>query len=503
MGIEQPYDPPESSANTDWAKFGFQVVVLNPVHHASELIPDGHIIGARLAKGMVAFTALKSEAKDLGAVFAGGIPMHGMLPLTVGERNFFYFRIEPGGERLDGSALPDTVRLLQAGDIVPLPLMVQNSLTIASVGEISLVSLYQLRRALTPRGDAEIANSPLSSYSLRGQAADFEKLATESKPLLGDLCLSGQATVFYAAPNVGKTLVTLRLVSDAVANGRINPGNVYYVNADDSSAGFATKMRLMDDLGVHTLAPGLKGLKAENLINLLGEVAEKDKARGTLIILDTVKKFVSLMDKGKASAFTQACRQVVMRGGTILGLAHTTKSPNANGSQRYAGTTDMVDDFDAAYTIAPIDGATVVGEKVVLFEAIKRRGNNAVSAGYAYAAEGDISYDERLASVRLVDPAAIDDFQRVVADRDDVEDIAVITACIRDGVTAKMALAKEASSRGGISERAAVRLIETYTGDDPLRHHWTYAVQQRGAKVFSLIPKPVAESDGSGVQLAA
>jgi hypothetical protein len=83
-------------------------------------------------------------------------------------------------------------------------------------------------------------------------------LATESKPLLGDRCLSGQATVFYAAPNVGKTLVTLRLVSDAVANGRINPGNIYYVNADDSSAGFATKMRLMNDLGVHTLAPGLK-----------------------------------------------------------------------------------------------------------------------------------------------------------------------------------------------------------------------------------------------------
>lgn len=501
MNTEKPADP--QSVETDWTAFGFDIVALDTVSQTSELIPDGHTVGGRLPEGMVAFTALKSDARDLGTVFDGGIPMRGMLPLTVGQRNFFYLRIEHGGERLDGSALPDTVRLLQAGDIVPLPFVMQNGLTITSVGEISLVSSYQLRRVLASKGDAEIANSPLSSYSLRGQAAEFEKLATESKPLLGDLCLSGQATVFYAAPNVGKTLITLRLVSDAVAAGRINPGNIYYVNADDSSAGFATKMRLMDDLGVHTLAPGLKGLKTENLINLLGEVAEKDKARGTLIILDTVKKFVSLMDKSKASAFTQACRQVVMRGGAILGLAHTTKSPNANGSQRYAGTTDMVDDFDAAYTIAPIDGAAVAGEKVVLFEAIKRRGNNAVSAGYAYAAEGDISYEERLASVRLVDPSAIDDFQRVLADRDDVEVIAAITACIRDGVTAKMALAKEASSRAGISERAAVRLIEAYTGDDPLLHHWTYAVQQRGAKVFSLIPRTNAESNGSGVQMAA
>jgi hypothetical protein len=502
MMIDQPYDPP-SEANIDWEKVGFDVVAVNAVHHPSGLIPDGHTVCGRLPQGVIAFTALKSDAKDLGAIFGGGIPTRGMLPLTVGQRNFFYFRVEQGGERFDKSALPDTVRLLQAGDIVPLPLTTQIDLTIASISEIVLLSSYQLRQALGPKGDAEIANSPLSSYSLRGRAAEFEKSATESKPLLGDLCLSGQATVFYAAPNVGKTLITLRLVGDAVADGRINPGNIYYVNADDSSAGFATKMRLMDDLGVHTLSPGLNGLKTENLINLLGEVAEKDKARGSLIILDTVKKFVSLMDKSKASAFTQACRQVAMRGGTILGLAHTTKSPNANGSQRYAGTTDMVDDFDAAYTIAPIDVATVVGEKVVLFEAIKRRGNNAVSAGYAYAAEGDISYEERLASVRLVDPVAIDDFQRVVAESDDVEVIAAITACIRDGVTAKMALAKEASSRAGISERAAVRLIETYTGDDPLQHHWTYAVQQRGAKVFSLIPKPDAESDGGGIQLAA
>ena len=501
MNINQPYDPPLIE-NTDWAKFGFEIIALNTVY-PSELIPDGHTVGGRLTGAMVAFTALKSDAKDLGAVFGGAIPTRGMLPLTVGERNFFYFRIEQGGEPLDGSALPVTVRLLQAGDIVPLPLTAQNDLTIASIGEIVLLSSYQLRQALAPKSDAEIANSPLSSYSLRGRAAEFEKLATESKPLLGDLCLSGQATVFYAAPNVGKTLITLRLVGDAVAKGIINPGNIYYVNADDSSAGFATKMRLMDDLGVHTLAPGLKGLKTENLINLLSEVAEKDKARGALIILDTVKKFVSLMDKNKASAFTQACRQVVMSGGTILGLAHTTKSPNANGSQRYAGTTDMVDDFDAAYTIAPVEGVSVVGEKVVLFEAIKRRGNNAVTAGYAYAAEGDISYEERLASVRLVDPAAIDDFQRVVFDRDDAEVIAAITACIRDGVTAKMALAKEVSSRARISERAAVRLIETYTGDDPLQHHWTYAVQQRGAKVFSLIPKPDAGSNRSGVRLAA
>ena len=134
MMIDQPYDPP-SEANIDWEKVGFDVVAVNAGHHPSGLIPDGHTVCGRLPQGVIAFTALKSDAKDLGAIFGGGIPTRGMLPLTVGQRNFFYFRVEQGGERFDKSALPDTVRLLQAGDIVPLPLTTQIDLTIASISE--------------------------------------------------------------------------------------------------------------------------------------------------------------------------------------------------------------------------------------------------------------------------------------------------------------------------------------------------------------------------------
>lgn len=337
-----------------------------------------------------------------------------------------------------------------------------------------------------------IVNSPLTPFSLRGKAAEFERLATEATPLLGDMCLRGEATIWYAPPNAGKTLFGLKFLGDAVHQGLVNPENTYYINADDSSAGFAVKMRLMDDLGVHTLAPGFKGFKAENLITILHEVAQADKARGSLIIIDTVKKFTSLMDKGKASAFANACRQVVMRGGTILAFAHTTKSPNANGKLRYAGTTDMIDDFDAAYVLTPIETDSGTKEKTVIFACEKTRGHNAEIAGYAYAAERGISYEERLASVRLVDPDQLDAFQRLEAERADTEVIAIVTDCINDGITTKMALAKGVAARAKISERAAIRLIEAYTGEDPDQHHWTYSVRERGAKVFALLPKPEA-----------
>ena len=440
----------------------------------------------RVPKGLLGFAVSRADAKDLAALLEN-FPVPDMLILKVGDRNFFYCRVDADAEAFDGGAMPATVRLIQAGDLVPLPSAPAGKEP-PSLAAVASVAVDDVRRALAPKAEPEILNSPLTAFSLRGSAAEFERIATDTRPLLGDLCMAGQATLWYAPPNAGKTLITLKLVIDAVADGRINPANIYYVNADDSSSGFAEKMRLMDDMGAHTLSPGHKGLRSENLITVLHDVAAQKKARGSLVIMDTVKKFVTLMDKAKASAFSQVCRQVVMGGGTILGLAHTTKNPNANGTIRYAGTTDMVDDFDAAYTMTPLDVTGGEGEKVVRFDAIKRRGNNVERIAYAYASEGAITYEERLASVRTVDPDQLDQFQRAEAKRSDAEVIAVVAACIAEGVVKKIDLARAVAKRAKVAERAAIQVIEAYTGDDPAKHHWTFTVQARGAKVFALLP---------------
>lgn len=383
MKDQKPPDtPPPVSAEAFWKQFGFDPITLDGVINRSHLAPDDHRLGTRMPDGLIGFTALKVDGKDIAAVVRS-YPVQGMLSISVGPRNFYYFRTDEGSAPVEMPALPSTVLIIRAGDVIPLPERTEN-VRVASIAEIAcIVGGAPPKPAIDP-AHPEILNSPLATYSLRGSAAEFERMATEATPLLGELCMSGQATIWYAPPNAGKTLITLKLLIDAVANGRINAANAYYINADDSSAGFAAKMRLMDDIGVHTLAPGFKSLKAENLKDVLFEVASRDKARGTLIILDTVKKFVSLMDKSKSSQFNQVCRQVVMRGGSILGLAHTTKSPNSSGKLRYAGTTDMIDDFDAAYVITPLDADEGRDEKVVLFEALKRRGDNAQNAAYAY-----------------------------------------------------------------------------------------------------------------------
>lgn len=380
--------------------------------------------------------------------------------------------------------LPDTLELLVPGDTLPLPSAssIQSTIRITHVRDIAVLEVPDQ----TVRVAAE--SNFLRQFSLQGKAAELEARAQESVALLGNICLSGQTTIWYAPPNAGKTLCALRLTHDAITEGCIPAGDVYYFNADDSSSGLAQKLRILDDLGAHTIAPGFAGFRNADLLEHLKQTAGRDEARGTLVLIDTVKKFTSLMDKRQSSEFADACRQYAMRGGTILGLAHTTKNVNPDGKLRYAGTTDLLEDFDAAYLLTPLQGVGESGERVVEFQSLKRRGDNAEVAAYRYASGAGISYEERLLSVEAVDPACVDDFKRIADEQDDVPTVEAITALIGEGVNQKMMLAKAAAKRSGVSERGAIRVLERYTGREPGQALWSFAVRARGAKVYELLP---------------
>ena len=90
-------------------------------------------------------------------------------------------------------------------------------------------------------------------------------------------------------------------------------------------------------------------LKSTQVLDLMVQAAAEDTARGTLIIIDTLKKFTDPMNKKNSSDFGQICRQYVMAGGTIVALGHTRKNPKADGTPQYQGTTDVLEDFDAVY----------------------------------------------------------------------------------------------------------------------------------------------------------
>jgi hypothetical protein len=325
----------------------------------------------------------------------------------------------------------------------------------------------------------------LDRFTLYDQLEQIEALAVEQKPILGKFALYGQSTVIYALPNVGKTAIAMSETINGINAGIINPSDLYYINNDDTTAGLAEKLRIANEYGFKMIAETFQNFQASDFLNILDELIENGQARGKIIILDTLTKFVDVLHATQARAFTKYIRKFVLQGGTLIALAHANKNPGTDGKTVYRGTTDIMNDFDCAYVLSQLQANT--SEKIVEFENKKRRGNVTKSVAYSYSNESGISYHELLASVKEVDPNTLDQFKQADALRTDAELISVIKTFITGGTNSKMLLADAVAKQAGVSKRSAIKIIERYTGDDPAVHKWSFAVRERGAKVFTLL----------------
>lgn len=332
--------------------------------------------------------------------------------------------------------------------------------------------------------------TPLSRYSMQDRVDELESQAMVQIPILGNIALLSQSTVIYAKPNTGKTLITLHLIIEAIKQGNINPSKLFYINMDDDSSGLIVKARIAEEYGFQMIADGYQGFEAKAFRDAMERMIETDTAKGVIVVLDTLKRFVDTMNKGKSRYFTKFTRKFSLKGGTVIALAHTNKNPDSNGKPVYSGTTDIVDDFDCAYTMSTILEQGDTNQKVIEFSNIKRRGNVALTEAYSYAQESNISYYERLLSVQEVDPNLLESTKHEAETKTDAEVITAITACVINGITTKMELAAHAAERAKISKRSAIKIIEKYTGNDSAVHLWSFVVRERGAKVFRLLERP-------------
>jgi hypothetical protein len=162
-------------------------------------------------------------------------------------------------------------------------------------------------------------------------SAQFEAEMQEQVSILGDIALLGQWTVIYAPPNTGKTLIFIKLVIDGIKSGTIDPESLFYINADDNHQGLTAKLGLAERYGFHMLAPGYNEFRAKDFLDHLRKLCRKGQAKGTIVILDTLKKFTDLMDKRTASEFGNVIREFIAKGGTLIGLAHVNKKRDAEG----------------------------------------------------------------------------------------------------------------------------------------------------------------------------
>lgn len=336
-----------------------------------------------------------------------------------------------------------------------------------------------------PAAKAPANEFDFSAFSINGSLDDMKERMLSDKFVMNKLAILGQMTVFYASPNAGKTLLTLKALIESIDSGEILGSDVFYINADDNHAGLVTKTELAVQHGFQMVAPGYNGFHCDSLLSYIYKLVELDSCHGKVFILDTIKKFTDLMDKKASSNFSKGLRAFVAKGGTIIGLAHVNKNKDADGKSVSAGTSDVNDDFDCSYVLE-VTGPDHAGYKVVTFENRKNRGANAERVSYRYQRHEGMSYRDILDSVAVVDDAEV----RCIATesalqeslRDNGEIISAIESCLYDNVKMKTEIVKRVVSETMHTRRKVIQVLSLHTGRNfELGHRWCTAKAEKNA----------------------
>lgn len=330
----------------------------------------------------------------------------------------------------------------------------------------------------------------MSAFSLSGQSEVMKAKMLADRFVLDRIAILGQATTIYAKPNTGKTLLVLWMLIESIKAKRVEGKSVFYINADDDFKGLVFKTSLAEQYGFEMLAPGHNGFESAALQGYMAQMIADDTARGTVIILDTLKKFTDLMNKKTGSEFMNRAREFVANGGTLIMLAHTNKNRDSDGKAVFGGTSDIVDDCDCVFMLDEV--AKTGTTKQVLFENLKSRGIVANELAFSYSVEEGKHYQYRLDSVTLADQG---DTEKAKQDKIIADDhaknkpaIDAITEAIEQGITLKTELIAAAHDCSGISKPKLTKVLNKYIGTHKKEGNlWTESTGVKNSKSYHLL----------------
>jgi hypothetical protein len=335
----------------------------------------------------------------------------------------------------------------------------------------------------------------LSAYAMNGRSAEMRQQMLDDKYVLDRIAILGQWTTFYAAPNTGKTLLTIWMLVQQVKAGEIDGSKIHYVNADDHYKGSVEKLELLEPHKINVLIPNQNNFDTDKLTRLIGQLTKDNEAMGQVIILDTLKKFTDLMDKKAATAFGKLARSFVGAGGTIITLAHTNKNRNDEGKRVFGGTSDILDDCDCSYVI---DGGGPDGHNKyrAIFDNNKARGDVAQKVAFQYSKLDGCTYEQLLNSiVRL----GKDEAKAVDKENQLHKDIRVDQAtvdAILEALDGREMLTKDildhVTGETPIGRRPAKIALLKWTGEDYDKgHRWTVRHGDKNEKLYTRLSNPM------------
>jgi len=328
------------------------------------------------------------------------------------------------------------------------------------------------------------------AYSTSGHSAEMKKKIEDRAYVMGEIAEKGQSTAIYAQYNTGKTLITLKLIIEAIEEGLINGNEVTYVNADDDERGIVQKTELAEKHGFELVSPEFEGMTREAVSVIMREMIEADIARKNIVIIDTHKSFVDPNDKRDQKSFNLLIKDFAAKGGTTIILCNTNKHKR-EGVSVHGGTSDLPDAASTHYILDTVDETDEF--RTVEFSNGKNRGSNIAKATYRYKhLEGD--YLKVLESVSLVSKQERNKViaQKIMKENLEAheEEIEVIESLIKSGITKRTELCKEVHKVTATSHSKIREILKVHEGD--LYEHgnrWQTKKGDKNAKIYSLTPR--------------
>lgn len=263
---------------------------------------------------------------------------------------------------------------------------------------------------------------------------------------------------------------------------------IYFVNADDKNKrAIATKQKILAPFGIKQLAPGYNNFTARQLPLLLGNAVSDGSAENTMIILDTAKKFVDLLDSKAVVQFNQSVEMFAAKGGTLIATGHVNKNKDENGNVVYKGTSDILDDWHCVWLGTPLVEEN--GLRRTSFLNLKARGDVPESVTFEYRRLLD-DYEAMFETVKRV-PASEEEESDIRARLiRETEFHCVVVDAIREainaGTTSKTALLQQVREVTGESRSHVDAVLTQFTGTSEMDGLWRVLRGKHNTHTFKL-----------------
>jgi len=241
----------------------------------------------------------------------------------------------------------------------------------------------------------------LGSLSVTHNLDEMSANLKNEQFIVPGMALSGQITLFVSKPNGGKTLFMMRWLSDLIEANKVDPSRIIYVNADDNYKGTHDKGVIAKQLGFKMISPSVSSMTGDDVMKILERAAAEGDADGAILVLDTLKKFVNLMQKGDVAALFKRFRNLNAKNITIILLGHANKHTDDEGKLVYEGTADVVADTDCVYYMNQMSAKDADVQRIEF-------GNVVMKTAYSYEKRPGLNYTGMMASIKELDRVDLD-----------------------------------------------------------------------------------------------